>query len=446
MARKGTTTFNGKTGVWRTVGGRRIFIATGESLEEAMRKSGKFGKSSTIGEPLPAISTYLEKHGVNYADLDSDEVREYLKEYRRTGKIESLENSKDSKGPGKIQKEYGLKDVRNEMYVDQYKKGEMDTAEFRQKMLQGGESIETVDKAIAKSLSNDTDKTIQMKGGDKTQYKVLDEATDSMGEKIYKVMENGQEKWVQGDLFEENSAAGKALKNIQEANKANRAKQAQADLDASLNEYKDAKKQYDKIVAKTQNMDWGSDEYKALRPEKEQLYQKMKAAKTVVINKFSETMPDEDMYKVAEEVSGIKGLKFTKTMENNYQGQPYSKYQSNDIKDQSGVFSAVLKEARIETFNSSFSIDENTGEPRYWGSLVLRYEHKGGGSNGMDLLNIEYNRKEGWKMRDASGYMYQNGKKLSTVADMKQYFIDAGYSASSAQDMATEYINNRIVK
>ena len=526
MARKGTTTFNGKTGVWRTVGGRRIFIATGESLEEAMRKSGKFGKSSkssTIGEPLPAMSTYLEKHGVNYADLDSDEVREYLKEYRRTGKIESLENSKDSnkynfskeqldkvwenedatevydyltskekstmkmaqkdaemgnkdaqeivdkldreaasrfiesnspdyiksndsKGPGKIQKEYDLKDVRNEMYVDMYKKGDMDTAEFRQKMLQGGESIETVDKAIAKSLSNDTDKTIQMKGGDKTQYKVLDEATDSMGEKIYKVMENGQEKWVQGDLFEENSAAGKALKNIQESNKADRAKKAQADLDASLNDYKDAKMQYDKIVAKTQNMDWGSDEYKALRPEKEQLYQKMKAAKTAVINKFSETMPDEDMYKVAEEVSGIKGLKFTKTMQNSYQGEPYSKYQSNDIKDQSGVFSAVLKEARIETFNSSFSLDEKTGEPRYWGTLSLRYEHKGGGSNGIELMDIRYSRKNGWEIRDASGYVHRNGKKLSTVADMKQYFIDAGYSASSAQDMATEYINNRIVK
>lgn len=35
-------TFNGKDGVWRTVGGRHIFIANGQSLKDAMRASGKF--------------------------------------------------------------------------------------------------------------------------------------------------------------------------------------------------------------------------------------------------------------------------------------------------------------------------------------------------------------------------------------------------------------------
>ncbi len=38
-------TLNGKQGVWRTVGGRRIFIADGEDLETAMRNSGKFNIS-----------------------------------------------------------------------------------------------------------------------------------------------------------------------------------------------------------------------------------------------------------------------------------------------------------------------------------------------------------------------------------------------------------------
>ena len=54
-------------GVWRTVGGRRIFIKDGEDLETAMKKSGKFGKKEEktikekiedirnmdIGEPIP---------------------------------------------------------------------------------------------------------------------------------------------------------------------------------------------------------------------------------------------------------------------------------------------------------------------------------------------------------------------------------------------------------
>ena len=30
-------------GVWRTIGGRRVFIKDGQSLTDAMRESGKFG-------------------------------------------------------------------------------------------------------------------------------------------------------------------------------------------------------------------------------------------------------------------------------------------------------------------------------------------------------------------------------------------------------------------
>lgn len=137
-------TLNGKTGVWRTVGGRKIFIANGQSLKDAMRESGKFKNLKDDEKPqeLKPLATYLEEHGINRDDLSKEEYDKYLKEYRRTGEIESL------------------------------KKDDVDA------------------------------KTIQMKGGDKTKYKVLDEAIDSMGEKIYKVSENGQEKWVQGDLFE----------------------------------------------------------------------------------------------------------------------------------------------------------------------------------------------------------------------------------------------------
>ena len=34
-------------GVWRTVGGRRIFIKDGEDLETAMKNSGKFCKKKS---------------------------------------------------------------------------------------------------------------------------------------------------------------------------------------------------------------------------------------------------------------------------------------------------------------------------------------------------------------------------------------------------------------
>ena len=38
--------YNSKDGVWRTIGGRRVFIKNGQDLASAMKESGKFGKKS----------------------------------------------------------------------------------------------------------------------------------------------------------------------------------------------------------------------------------------------------------------------------------------------------------------------------------------------------------------------------------------------------------------
>lgn len=43
-------TETGTTGVFRTIGGRRVFIKEGQSLSEAMKESGKFGKSNKTNE------------------------------------------------------------------------------------------------------------------------------------------------------------------------------------------------------------------------------------------------------------------------------------------------------------------------------------------------------------------------------------------------------------
>ena len=39
-------------GVWRTIGGRRIFIKDGEDLETAMKNSGKFGNKKDNSQEL----------------------------------------------------------------------------------------------------------------------------------------------------------------------------------------------------------------------------------------------------------------------------------------------------------------------------------------------------------------------------------------------------------
>lgn len=59
MAKK----YNENEGVWRTVGGRRIFIRDGQDLASAMRESGKF-KNVKIKEGNP-INEMIQKSGIN---------------------------------------------------------------------------------------------------------------------------------------------------------------------------------------------------------------------------------------------------------------------------------------------------------------------------------------------------------------------------------------------
>lgn len=64
-------------GVWRTVGGRRIFIKNGQSLSEAMKDSGKFPRQLK-DEELRAINRYIssDSYIINEKLRNEDELTE----------------------------------------------------------------------------------------------------------------------------------------------------------------------------------------------------------------------------------------------------------------------------------------------------------------------------------------------------------------------------------
>lgn len=72
--------FDDGDGVWRTVGGKHIFIRTGQSLSDAMRESGKFKSSSKkpkIGDERDKkFNNYLNK----YKDKTEGELRRIIHE------------------------------------------------------------------------------------------------------------------------------------------------------------------------------------------------------------------------------------------------------------------------------------------------------------------------------------------------------------------------------
>lgn len=63
-------------GVWRTVGGRRIFIAKGQSLSDAMSKSGKFTKNEDISHTSSVKKQELiDKYQISESEVES--IRSY---------------------------------------------------------------------------------------------------------------------------------------------------------------------------------------------------------------------------------------------------------------------------------------------------------------------------------------------------------------------------------
>ena len=103
-------------GVWRTVGGRRIFIKDGEDLETAMKNSGKFGKKKSTN-PIEQMADdrikekeetlrndeyivkMMKEKGMNdFGGMSLDELEERIaknKEYLKTAKSPQKENLSD---------------------------------------------------------------------------------------------------------------------------------------------------------------------------------------------------------------------------------------------------------------------------------------------------------------------------------------------------------------
>ena len=90
-------------GVWKTISGRRVFIRNGESLSEAMEKSGKFNKSQNS---LQKQSSSSQK---SYNDWDSEEKKKFRRWYRKHAE-ELAEKYKDSGDVKKAAQDQWAKD------------------------------------------------------------------------------------------------------------------------------------------------------------------------------------------------------------------------------------------------------------------------------------------------------------------------------------------------
>ena len=107
-------TYNDEEGVWRTIGGRRVFIRTGQSLSDAMKESGKFSRVSKNQELYkkleeekePKLSDSQKEAGEKLNKKAQEGVRNDIKDF-----LSGRENYDGSK-------EEFINDLSNEWGVD----------------------------------------------------------------------------------------------------------------------------------------------------------------------------------------------------------------------------------------------------------------------------------------------------------------------------------------
>ena len=87
MAKK----YNSTEGIWRTIGGRRVFIKTGQSLSDAMRDSGKFKKTSDVSRSQYQKVDKEVKSNI----LDKEYTEAFDKYYKGGSKFEDFEKVQD---------------------------------------------------------------------------------------------------------------------------------------------------------------------------------------------------------------------------------------------------------------------------------------------------------------------------------------------------------------
>ena len=95
-----------------------------------------------------------------------------------------------------------------------------------------------------------------------------------------------------------------------------------------------------------------------------------------------------DFAELFNRVRGFAGISctFSQPEITTCRGEVHISFMSDDIAKQAGAFACILERCRIQSSNNGVFKHAETGELEYWVGVDIRYEHKDGGHNGMEVL------------------------------------------------------------
>ena len=118
--------FDDADGVWRTVGGRRIFIKTGQDLASAMKESGKFNnkkdhtfnmsdedkrKYEEVGKKIDDLTKEIdEKNKITDREIRQLKTQKSLKDLVESGRAKDITTFDDDKSR-ELHKQHGRLEV-----------------------------------------------------------------------------------------------------------------------------------------------------------------------------------------------------------------------------------------------------------------------------------------------------------------------------------------------
>lgn len=287
-------------GVWRTIGGRRIFIKEGQDLASAMKESGKFNSSSKSkakkGDSVleefkksdgntksfeQALNKISEMEYNN--EINPDEYKEYIskiqKEYADKKKSEKTNiKSNDKNLLSQIEQEtdsYAYKEL-----LDEYNAGKLTTADLE-------DTLKNL-----KKFNSDTDDLMtaeQLKGKDREEQKEINKQYLKEQNKLAqeKNDSNFAKEWYEGTKKTENMAKD----NLERAKRNG----------ASVEELSNRTKQVHELELKTQKAQEHANKMSA-RANSNNLENKYKISKTNDGKEYMRTISpyDETEYAYAE--------------------------------------------------------------------------------------------------------------------------------------------------
>ena len=230
--------YDNEDGVWRTIGGRRIFIRDGESLSSAMKKSGKFKSTKKklsekdeddIRKSMQKVAEQYEKDKKEGKVADrlkqiEDEEREKRLEDKKEGENKKETPNERSKQYSDIEKASGLK-VERSFQTDAYGNGDEDHFE-----LSDGRTVVHSRESLGKKEDSWSIETIEKGSINSQSFKSYDEMIDHLKggsgsndkySDYYKKENLGTpSNYKQGDQIEYKSSYGETIKGtiVREAN------------------------------------------------------------------------------------------------------------------------------------------------------------------------------------------------------------------------------------